>query len=141
MSKLLQCVLGKYPNLDEDIANYVGSMLDDHESFESKEDVIEAIAPFLADAAEATEEEIDQLSDKLFSMMDTKTVNTAGADKNFYYGQDDSLKDEVVRTKKIPNLRPLELTLVYFCSNRTMRPFIRSGYYIAYTPMSVEFIC
>lgn len=73
MSKLLQCVLGKYPNLDEDIANYVGSMLDDHESFESKEDVVEAIAPFLADAAEATDKEIDQLSDKLFSMMDTKT--------------------------------------------------------------------
>ena len=75
MSKLLECVLQQYPKLDEDIASYIGSMLDDGESFESVEDVSEAVGPFLIDAADATEDEVDILAIKLYNMMDKKTVS------------------------------------------------------------------
>ena len=34
MSKLLSCVLASYPDLDSDIANYIGAMLDEQAEVE-----------------------------------------------------------------------------------------------------------
>ena len=35
MSKLLSCVLASYPDLDSDIANYIGAMLDEQAKVET----------------------------------------------------------------------------------------------------------
>ena len=78
MSKLLKCVLQSYPKLDEEIAEYIGSMLDDGDLFESASDISEAVGPFLIDAADAKEDDVDILAIKLYNMMETKSVSTTG---------------------------------------------------------------
>ena len=75
MSKLLACVLQSYPDLDEEIAAYVGGMLDDDDAFDTVADVVDAVGPFLIDAAGAIESDVEILALKLFGMMDIKDVS------------------------------------------------------------------
>ena len=49
MSKLLKVLLESYPRLDQEIAAYLGGMLDDIDCFDSEQDVVDNVGIFLDD--------------------------------------------------------------------------------------------
>lgn len=65
----MKCVLDSYPDLDPDISEYMAGMLEDIDIFDTASDVLEAVGPFLMDAANASETDVQILSDMLFEMM------------------------------------------------------------------------
>jgi hypothetical protein len=73
----MKCVLDSYPDLDPDISEYMAGMLEDIDIFDTASDVLEAVGPFLMDAANASETDVQILSDMLFEMMkvNKKTVS------------------------------------------------------------------
>ena len=72
MPTLLSVVLESYPKLDQEIAAYLGGMLDDVDCFESERDIVEQVGIFLADCCGAAQTDIEALSQRLWEMMDKK---------------------------------------------------------------------
>jgi len=72
MSALLKTLLEAYPKLDQEIAAYLGGMLDDVDCFESEHDVVENVGIFLADCCHAKQTDIEDLCGRLWKMMDKK---------------------------------------------------------------------
>ena len=72
MPTLLSVVLESYPKLDQEIAAYLGGMLEDVDCFDSERDIVDNVGIFLADCCGAAQDDIEALSTRLWSMMDKK---------------------------------------------------------------------
>merc|ERR1711953_1218428 len=71
-SLLLRTLLDAFPKLDQEIAAYLGGMLDDVDCFEEEKDVVDNVGIFLDDCCGASQKQIEELGGKLWSMMDKK---------------------------------------------------------------------
>ena len=72
MAKLLSVVMEAYPKLDQEIAAYLGGMLDDIDCFDSEADIVDNVGIFLEDCCEAKADDIAALAKRLWTMMDKK---------------------------------------------------------------------
>ena len=62
MAKLLSVVMEAYPKLDQEIAAYLGGMLDDIDCFDSETDIVDNVGIFLEDCCDAKSDDIAALA-------------------------------------------------------------------------------
>jgi len=105
MSKLLEHVLELYPKLDHDIADYLGGLLDDVDCFDSADDVSGGIGPFLIDCAQAKQDDVDTLAEKLWGLMDKKSDEPIKLVKAVVFG------DNAVDTSEFDSLLVTDIEL------------------------------
>ncbi|CBY34335.1 unnamed protein product [Oikopleura dioica] len=105
MSNLLEHVLELYPKLDHDIADYLGGLLDDVDCFDSADDVSGGIGPFLIDCAQAKQDDVDTLAEKLWGLMDKKSDEPIKLVKAVVFG------DNAVDTSEFDSLLVTDIEL------------------------------